>query len=987
MSKNIRVIMFFAAGLLCTSVLQAQVSVSGTVTNKSKQPIQGASVTIVEKGRQGTGTQTDNDGKFHITAPAGSTLQISFVGYKNTSLKVEGAGDNVNIALEEDFGKLDEVIVSGLATSVKRSNLANSIATISSKQLTGIAPAQTFDAAISGKIPGANITANSGAPGGGISIKLRGVTSIYANSQPLYVIDGVFWDNTSTQPGLNTVTIAAAGGLAASNQDNASSRISDLNPQDIENIEILKGASAAALYGSKAAAGVIIVTTKKGRAGKTKINFSQDIGQARISKLLGQRPLTDAIVTAQGWNVAEYDAYKASGKHYDYEKEIYGNKPLLSNSRLSISGGNEKTSFYAAGAIKDEKGIIDHTGYKNYSIRLNMDHKVTDKITLGFTSTYINSSSDRALTNNDNAGATIGVALSSTPNFTELHQNANGSWPRNKYAASNPLETIAEMKNNENTHRFVLGGNLNVILQQNAVSTTRAILRGGIDYYSLYTTVYFPSSLQFMVNSLKGASVQGTSSNTGINWAALLVNTFTISDKLTLTSNGGVTLEAKDQNNILSTATQLIGTQTNLDQAGALTVIQTRNKHQENGAFIQEEMNLADYLVATAGIRFDKSTNNGDRNKLFPYPKASLAWNLAKMNAWHVDNISSLKLRVAYGQSGNFPPYGTNYTNLASSNTAGNPGSLVNITFGNPNILPERQTELEGGLDIGLFNGRLNFEGTVYNKKIFDMLLLQSLPRSSGYTFEWINGGSLSNKGVELSISGQPIRTKEVQWNATLNWWKNSSKVTQLNVPPFAIGAFSNSLGTFYVKQGESTTQYYGPNGAKGFSPVGNAEPDFQMTMLNEINFLDNFSFRFLIHWKKGGDNLNLSQLLNDLGGVSKDYDEDKGHTGTTNGVARINAAGVTSPFVQDASYIRFREIGLYYNVPLHNTTTGVLKGLRLGISANNWFTITSYQGYDPEVSNFSGLGGPGTNGITTGVDVAPFPASKRMEFHLAVDF
>jgi len=149
-------------------------------------------------------------------------------------------------------------------------------------------------------------------------------------------------------------------------------------------------------------------------------------------------------------------------------------------------------------------------------------------------------------------------------------------------------------------------------------------------------------------------------------------------------------LKQKDQNNILSTATQLIGTQTNLDQAGALTVIQLRNKHQERGAFIQEEMNLADYLVLTAGIRFDKSTNNGDRNKLFPYPKASLAWNIAKMDAWHADQVNSLKLRVAYGQSGNFPPYGTNYTNLTGSNTGGNPGSLVNITFGQSQYLTRK---------------------------------------------------------------------------------------------------------------------------------------------------------------------------------------------------------------------------------------------------------------------------------------------------------
>jgi TonB-dependent starch-binding outer membrane protein SusC len=984
MIQKIRLGLLFTAGLLYASFTNAQSPVNGTVTNKKKQPIQGASV-VIDKTNQRGAVQTDNDGKFRIDAPEGSTLIISYVGYRTASVKVSAGSANLDISLDEDFGKLDEVVVSGLATSVKRSNLANSIATISSRQLTGMAPAQTFDAAISGKIPGANITANSGAPGGGISVKLRGITSIFANSQPLYVVDGVFWDNTSVQPGLNTVTLAASGGLASSNQDNASSRIADLNPQDIENVEVLKGASAAALYGSKAAAGVIIITTKKGKAGRTKVNFSQDIGQGSVIRLLGQRPLTAAIVTAQGWDVNEYNAAVAANKVYDYEKEIYGNKALLLTSRLSVSGGNERTSFYAAGSFKHEDGIIKNTGYKNYTVRLNLDHKITDKIILSFTTNYIHSSSDRSLTNNDNVGATIGVALSSTPNFTELHQDANGNWPDNKYAASNPLQTIAGMKNNETTNRFVMGGSLTSVLQQSSQSTTRLILRGGLDYYSLYTNVYFPSSLQFMVNTFKGASIQGTTSSTSFNWAALLVNNLAINRNLNLTSTLGTTLEANDQNNILNTATQLIGIQTNLDQAGALTVIQTRRKHQENGFFLQEEMNLSDYLVATGGIRFDKSTNNGDPNKLFPYPKASVAWNIAKMDFWTSPVVNSLKLRAAYGQSGNFPVFGATYTNLISSNTGGFPGSFVSNTVGNPNILPEKQTELEAGVDVSFFNGRLNFEGTLYNKKIYDLLLQQSLPRSTGFTFEFINGGSLRNNGIELSLSGQPIRTNNFQWNMTVNFWKNTSEITTLDVPPFAIGAFSNGLGTFYIKQGESATQFYGPNGDKGFSPVGNAEPDFQMTFLNEINFLNNFSLRFLIHWKKGGDNLNLTQLLTDLGGTTKDFDEDKNHTGTTNGEARLAALSDHSPYIQDASYLRFREIGLYYSVPLRNPK--VVRGLRLGVSANNYITITHYQGYDPEVSNFSSLGGPGTNGISTGVDVAPFPSSKRLEFHLSADF
>ena len=247
--------------------------------------------------------------------------------------------------MEQDVAKLDEVVVTGLSTTVKRRNLANAVATISSKELSGTAPAQTLDAALEGKIPGAYINANSGAPGGGISVKLRGVTSVYGNTQPLYVVDGVFVDNSTTSAGLNAVTTAASGGSPTSTQDNPSSRIADINPEDIENIEILKGASAAAIYGSRAAAGVIIITTKRGRQGKTSITVSQDLGLITARKLLGVRQFTADRAASLSRDSAtsaalrqQFTDAQSAGHIYDYEKEIYGNTGFARNTDAKHNG-------------------------------------------------------------------------------------------------------------------------------------------------------------------------------------------------------------------------------------------------------------------------------------------------------------------------------------------------------------------------------------------------------------------------------------------------------------------------------------------------------------------------------------------------------------------------------------------------------------------------------------------------------------------------
>ena len=982
-----RSLLLFTAVLACLAALPGRVTsqnagISGAVIDRTGHPIIGASIIIQNSTR---GTSTDTAGRFHLSVPAKAALVISATGYLSQTIAADKVLDGLQVTLQEDITHLDEVVVTGLTTTVKRRNLANAVSTISSRELDGVAPAQTFDAALEGKVTGAYINANSGAPGGGISVKLRGVTSVYGTTQPLYVVDGVYVDNTATSAGLNIVTQAAAGGSATSNQDNPSSRIADLRPEDIENIEILKGASAAAIYGSKAAAGVIVITTKKGKEGRTKVTVSQDLGQIRVRKLLGVRQFTAARAaslssdSAQGVALAQqFTTAQANHQIYDYEKEVFGNKGFARNTVLSVSGGTARTGVYFSASQKDEGGIVQNTGYRNSSLRLNVDHKLTDNIKIGISTSYINSSADRGLTGNDNEGVSIGIALSSTPSFAQLHPNAAGVYPNNHFASSNPLQTVALMKNNEAVNRFIEGVNLEAVLQRSEHSVTKLVGVGGLDFYQLTTTALFPVALQWQQSS-KGTSIQGNTSNLNTNFIVSLVNSWTVSDKFSLTSSAGMTQETGDYNNLINAATQLIAGQSNVDQAGALNAQQFRSKYLNSGVFVQEEANLNDALTLTGGIRFDRSSNNGDFTKIYFYPKGGISWNLTKSDIVPQGFFTNVKLRAAYGQANNVPVYGSKFQALAVSNIVGNPGVIVNPQEGNPNIKPERQQEFETGIDFSVLHDRLGFTLTWYDKVINDFLMQSVPPSSSGFTSAWANAGDLRNRGLELGLTARPVQTKRFVWNTTVNFWLNRSLVTKLTVPSVPQGSFGYVLGSFQIQQGKSATQILGLDGTGGVSKLGDAEPTFQMNTYNEITFDDRWSLRFLLHWKKGGQNVNLTNLENDFGGTSADYDKVTNKLGVPDGVYRIMQVGSDAhEFVQTSSYLRLREIGLYYTV-LRNPAAYV-KGLRVGVSLNNYLTVTKYKAYDPEVSNFG-------TGFSSGVDVDPYPATKRADFHVAFDF
>jgi TonB-linked SusC/RagA family outer membrane protein len=982
MRKETKILALMIA-LMLPAWLFAQTTINGRVIESgTNNPLQGATVTA--QGTTNT-TQTGTDGKFSISVTSTQVkLVISFVGYISQTVD---ASNDMTISLAVDNTNLSEVVVTGLATSVKRSNLANAVASVSGKDLVGTTVQSTVDGALYGKFTGANISANSGAPGGGISVKLRGITSLVANSQPLFIVDGVYYDNSSINAGLNVVSRAAGQGSVLF-QDDPSNRVADLDPQDIDRIEILKGASAAAIYGSRAAGGVVIITTKRGRSGKPRIEISHAIGMQMQLHKLGQREWDDAKVQAAfGANGLAY--YTANGKKtYDYEEELYGNNGLMNNTRLSVSGGNERTTYYAGFTRKNDEGIVKRTGYQKSSFRLNLTQKVTDFLDLAMNANYIESEANRGYFNNDNTSTTLGVSYVSTPSWVSLYPDANGNYPNNPFVPSNFVQTRDLMTNKEKVDRTLMGANATWKVFKTDKHDLKIIARGGIDHYMLNTIAIFPQELQFQKdgNGTNGASINGTTITRNSNYNLFAVHEFAPNSNLSFRTQAGITEENVNINTVITTATQLIGTQTNQNQAGSIKADHARTKQRDRGFFVQEEFNYKDIAIITAGIRGDKSSRNGDANKLYYYPKVSGAFNIHQLPSWSAAKISQLKIRAAYGQSGNFAPFGAIYTPLTPLIYNGAPGSFISLTQGNELLGPEKQSEFETGVDAGFLRNRITLELSYYSKKVEDLLLNVQIPTSTGFTFAWENVAAIENKGIEIGLSAIPIDKNGWKWTSQINFWKNKAKVTRLDVPAFNTGAFGPSIGTYRIQQGKSPTQIVGISepGDKidpesGLGIFGDAEPDFQLSFMENLTY-KNWEFSVLMHWKQGGENVNLTTLLSDIFGTSPDFDDKSlDPTGTlVNGNFRLSAP-TPKPWIENAGYFRVREIGLSYRLP--KSWFKNIADVKVGFSGRNLFNWFKYNSYDPEVSNF------GTNAISSNVEVTPFPSAKSFNFDVKVNF
>ena len=418
-----------------------------------------------------------------------------------------------------------------------------------------------------------------------------------------------------------------------------------------------------------------------------------------------------------------------------------------------------------------------------------------------------------------------------------------------------------------------------------------------------------------------------------------------------------------------------------MNQGSSVAVAPVRQLVKDFAYFAQEELLMLDErLLVTGAFRADRSTNNGDVNKFFFFPKASASYRVPNATPW----LDEAKVRFAFGQSGLPAIYGSKFTSLETTVYDAETGVQVGLVAGDPNIRPERQTELETGIDLQFFGGRSLLTVTGYQKAIRDLILLRRLAPTSGFQDQYFNGAQLRNRGLEVTGAITPLSVGTTTWISRATFSKNVSVITRLPVPAFETGGFGANLGAFRIEEGKSATQIVGhtllADGSQPTVQLGDAAPNFQMAFANELN-VGAWRFYGLVDWKKGGDIINLTEFLYDAAGNTKDYSADP----TSAGQRRISrwAQGFTKEYVQDGSFVKVREISLAYRLPsgLTRYLGGRTRSARLELSGRNLLTFTPYRGLDPEVSNF------GNQAIARNIDVAPYPPSRSYFLTLNVEF
>jgi TonB-dependent SusC/RagA subfamily outer membrane receptor len=815
------------------------------------------------------------------------------------------------------------------------------------------------------------------------------------------VVDGIIMSDIAIPSNQNAVTGASQGSNPTVNQDAQVNRIADLDPADIERVEVLKGASASSIYGVRASNGVVVITTKKGKVGKPVVNLSQRFGFFALSNTIGERTFANAAAVDGAFPVssgpptsASTGCSSSSCPFFDHEEELAGNKPLSFETSANVSGGDDNTRYYASGIIKRDGGIIQNTGFERQGVRINLDQKLGSWVKFNLNTNVLHTLAQRGLTNNDNTTTSYYVVMAFTPSFVDLTENPDGSFKDNTFVPSNPLQTAALSTNDEDVWRFISGANAEFQLIQSQKHALRFIANGGLDFFNQKNALFFPPDLQFEPNDgLPGTSLLSHSNNLNTNLFGTLVYTFT-GGGFSATTSGGIQYARRDLDINRTTSRNLVGGQSNVDAAVNVAVDENRGLIKNLGYFLQEEVLFGDRLLLTAGIRADQSSANHDASELFYYPKGAASYRFPGL----FGEGSEFKLRAAYGQSGNEPQYGQIFTELAPTlNIGGFPGLVVSTgaTVGAPDLRPERTKEFEAGVDGSMADGRFNFELTGYQKNVEDLLLQRALSPSSGFNQEILNGGSLRTLGLEAAVGVQAIQKKDFSVLLRTTFSLSRSKITHLDIPPFNQGGFGTSIGTFRFETDSSPTRIVGndtltapqtqpdgsvlPVGSSVVRRVGDVNPDFRMGFSGDVT-MSRFGLHFLFDWQKGSDILNLTKLLYDLGSISPDFADPIGGSTQTVGQRRLAGFGVTtSNYVESASFFKLREVTLSYDLsPKAGRGLFGTHFARISLSGRNLFTSTPYTGLDPEVSNF------GNQAIFRNIDVAPFPPSRS--FWLSID-
>ena len=1011
-----RVIILYKDGETQTKMQQKEVS--GKITDSSGSPLPG--VSIVVKGTT-TGTITDADGNYTLTnVPAGATLVFSFIGMESQELAVTGQA-RMNVVMQESTIGIEEVVAIGYG-SVKKSDLTGAVSSVNSDDLKNRVGA-TFDQLMTGRAAGVNIVQSSGEPGAGVTIKVRGSASVTAGTSPLYVIDGYAMDNGSMD--VNN----------GSEFDGNTSRnpLTSLNPSDIQSVEILKDASATAIYGARGANGVIIITTKKGAPGKPVIAYDAYYGVQNVAHKIDllsapeyQRVLNGLI--ADGASAVSDTVANFTGGT-DWQDEIFVKRAPIQSHNLSIRGETDAINYFVSMNYFDQQGVVMSSGYKRYGARTNLTVNPSDKLQFGIN---INTNYDKT----DDVPTGFGIngeagAIYSALNFdpTLPVKDENGDYvissaldmdnpiasAKGKEATSNAYRTFgtayAQYKILPDlTFKINFGGDIRNERRDVYISrlTKHGAASGGIasistgqksNYLEEATLSYSKKFGKHNINAVVGSTFQKFFTSYTYQEASEFPSDATGTDNMAL------------------------GTQSTYDMSSS-----------KYGSRLLSYLGRVNYdfnnkVLLTASLRIDGSSKFGENNRFGYFPSTAIGWKLHEEPFLkNIKAISVAKLRVSWGQTGN-ESIGNNAYMLTYSTGADAilDGEAVSSTaptrLPNPDLKWETTEQTDIGIDFGLFENRISGTADYFNKTTKDMLLDKPVSASTGFTSKTENAGSAAVKGWELSLTTFNL-TNEFTWKSTINLTSMKSDVKSLGgVDEFASGSAGQSGSIFLIREGEPLYAFYGykvegiwqkdddfSTMSETYNPgdlkfkdqdnsgtitaedkviLGTSMPKYEWSFINTFGY-KNFELSISVEGSHGGKMLNQN-LVDSYYPVSfrrnryaepylNRWTEDNPSEKYPSFVSTGNwgSTQVNSVTVEDASYIRLKNVSLRYNFSLRNRN--IFKSLNVYVTAENLFTLTDYSGFDPTIN-------PNGGDPYRRIDFSAYPTARTIITGISVEF
>ena len=967
---------------------QQSISVTGTVVDQNGEPLMG--VNVIEKGTT-NGTMTDMDGRFTLSVPGNATLQISYIGYTTEEVVVNNQ-TKLNITLKEDSQNLDELVVVGYGV-VRKADLAGSVAVLDSKNFKDQPIVQVSDA-LQGRVSGVQVQ-NSGVPGGTVKIRVRGSGSINRSNDPLYVIDGIVRE----------------------------SGLTGLNPEDIRSMQVLKDASSTAIYGSRGANGVVLITTKTGKANTREITLDAKVGIGTVAKryeTLSPYEFANLYNTYRPntFTHEQLSAFQNGTAGTDWQDQIY-QTGITQDYKLTFSGGSDKIQYLVSGNYVGQDGVVIENKNERFQARANITSQVTDWLHV---TADVNASHNIRHSGDFSAGKgnIVNVAMNYSPVLGIL--NEDGSYTRDPYSAltqNNPVGMLKEQTGETITDIVNARMDLKFDILPGLTFTTS----NGIDYndlkdYSFSTKKVTNSNNSMGNNDTYRMTLQTTNNLTYTNkWGdhaltATAVYEATHSETRYMALNGSGLL------------TESVGWW-NVNMASSRTVSNSYSEWALMSGVGRVMYNYKDRYMLTGTIRADGSSKF-QNNKWGWFPSIAAAWSLGNEDFMQNQNlVQDMKIRASYGVIGSqaIDPYGTlglmQQAMYAFGGSSQYTGYWIGTSVATPDLTWETTHQLDLGLDFSILNHRLNFSFDYFDKKTKDGLLQRTIANYDGGGSYWVNAAEVSNRGIDFSIDATVFDTPDFTWSTTLNGTYLKNEVTGLGGLDFvsgttpAAGMIPND-GVTRVEVGQPIGAFYGyiwngldETGHDSFVDldgngtidsndrtfIGKANPDFTLGWNNTFRW-KNWDLNLFFTGSFGADRLNLvrftgtamtgdfafitlREYLNDNYDVAREAARYPSVTVTSND---YQSASTSTKFLESASYFRLDNLSLSYNLP---KSVAKFADLRFTFSCQNLFTITSYKGMDPAGISFMSSGVD----VNDGIDLGAYPLTRTYTLGVRMNF